>query len=267
MLLRTYDPRYPLSMFVDYFWYMQDYSPGHSRELALPDGSVEIVIDLRQDNVRLYDSGHRELLLRSSLVCGPHTEYFVIDSSGESTVIGIHFKPGGIRPFMKQSLDELLNAHVSLDMLWGTRADEVRDELLECAEPEMMFRALERRLLSLACHPLERHAAVQYALDRLQRSHVGDIIEGIGMSHRKFNQIFKEEVGMTPKRLSRLFRFQEALNRIISGEELVWTDVAIECGYYDQAHFIKDFQSFSGISPSAYRPISGRHHNHSVISE
>lgn len=267
MLLRTYEPAHPLSMFVDQFWYMEAYAPLHAKELALPDGSAEIVIELRKNHVRLYDSGGRELRLRGAIVCGPHTEYFAIDSSCPSAVVGIHFKPGGMRPFVKQPLNELLNGLVSLDNIWGSKADELRDELLQCPAPETMFRVLERALLAAACRPLEHHAAVQYVLDRLRGAQIGDIVDGIGISHRQLNQLFKEEIGMSPKRLSRMLRFREALNRMNRGERLAWTDVAIACGYYDQAHFIKDFQSFSGISPSAYRPIAGRHPNHSALRQ
>jgi AraC-like DNA-binding protein len=265
MILRTYIPQTPLSMFVEYFWYVQGYNPTHSRELTFPDGSVEVVIDLGDDTIRLFNREGSELIFGSSIVCGPHSEYFVIDTANESRVIGIHFKPGGIHPFLKDSLDKILNTHLSLDILWGSRAGEIRDELLASSLPEVMFRVLERRLLSLAFRPLEQHPAVEYALNELRRSQVAKIIEHIGMSHRRFNQMFKEEVGMAPKQLSRIYRFQEAMRLIGNGGNIAWADIAMACGYYDQAHFIKDFQSFSGINPSNYHSISGRHHNHATF--
>jgi AraC-like DNA-binding protein len=267
MLLRTYNPQMPLAMFVDYFWYVQGYNPVHSKELALPDGSVEVVIDLREDTIRLFDSRNRELNFGSSILCGPHSDYFVIDTACESRVIGIHFKPGGIHAFVKEPLDEILNVHISLHTIWGSRVSEIRDELLASLVPDEMFRVLERRLLSLATKDLERHPAVQFVLSNLHDGQIAEIIEQIGISHRRFNEIFKQEVGMTPKRLSRIYRFQEVLRSISDGKKISWTDIALACGYYDQAHFVKDFQSFSGINPSDYRPISGRHHNHAEFSK
>jgi AraC-like DNA-binding protein len=257
----------PLAMCVDYFWFVQGYNPAHSKELALPDGSVEVVIDLRDDPIRLFDRENRELIFGTSILCGPHSDYFVIDTACESKVVGIHFKPGGIHSFLKEPLDEILNVHLSLHTLWGSRVNEIRDELLTARVADEMFRVLERRLLSLAVKDLERNPAVQYVLSNLHRSQVAEIMEQIGMSHRRLNQMFKEEVGMPPKRLSRLYRFQEVLHCINDGKRISWTDIALACGYYDQAHFIKDFQSFSGINPSDYRPISGRHHNHAAFSK
>ncbi|WP_050748961.1 DUF6597 domain-containing transcriptional factor [Shouchella clausii] len=265
MLIRTYIPQMPLSMFVDYFWYMEAYNPSHSRELTLPDGSVEMIIDLGEDVIRLFDRNNRELVFGHAIVCGPHSEYFVINSTCASRVIGIHFKPGGIHPFLKERLDEIHNTHLPLHALWGSKISGLRDELLDSLVPEKMFHILERRLLSLAIKDLERHPAVQYVLNNLHGHRIGEVIEQVGISHRRFNQLFKEEVGMTPKRLNRIYRFQEVLRNLHSGESHSWTDIALECGYYDQAHFIKDFQSFSGLNPSEYKPISGRHYNHAAI--
>ncbi|MCU6711542.1 helix-turn-helix domain-containing protein [Paenibacillus sp. J5C_2022] len=262
MLLRTYNPPMPLSLFVDYFWYMEDYSPSHSKELALPDGSVDVIIDLREDKIRLFDGHQHELVFGHSILCGPHSEYFVIDTACESRVIGIHFKPGGIPPFLKEPIEELHNKHFPLDILWGSKVGEIRDELLASSAPEEMFHVLERRLLSLVVRDLEWHPAVQFVLSHLHGYRIAELIDQIGISHRRFNQLFKAEVGMTPKRLNRLYRFQEVLRFVHSEENISWIDIAQACGYYDQAHFIKDFKSFSGINPSEYRPISGRHHNH-----
>jgi AraC-like DNA-binding protein len=270
MLLRTYTPQIPLSLFVDYFWYFEGYNPSHSSESTLPDGSVDVVIDLRQDTIHLTDRQNRSLTFNSSIVSGPHSEFYIIDTSQESTVIGIHFKPGGIRPFLKMPLHELHNVHMPMDFLWGYSSGEIRDELLESDSPENMFRVLERRLFSLAVRPLTKHPAIQFVLSEFQNSPfagtVGKVMDQIGISHRHFNQIFKEEIGMTPKRLCRIIRFQQVLRMIDNGRMIDWSDTALACGYYDQAHFIKDFRNFSGIKPSEYETIAGRHYNHVAIS-
>jgi AraC-like DNA-binding protein len=275
MLIRTYTPQAPLSSFVDYFWYMEAYHSPHSKELSLPNGCVELVIDLRTDRITMYNRLGVEQGYGSSIVCGPHTEFFVIDSSGESTVVGVHFKPGGVVPFLQMPSDELSNMHVSLEQIWGSGAVDLRDELLQADGPEAMFRILENQLLEHArtpIQPMSRHPAVLFAIRELQsppmysRS-VSEIVDQIGLSSRRFIQIFKEEVGMTPKLFHRISRFQEVLSRMANNTAMEWTEIALECGYYDQSHFIKDFQAFSGLNPSEYRPVSGRHHNHAAPLE
>lgn len=234
----------------------------------MPDGSVEVVINLREDIIRLFDRGNRELIFGSSIVCGPHSDYFVIDHRvGECAIIGIHFKPGGIHPFLKEPLNEILNIHIPLHTLWGSGVNEVRDELAASSVPDTMFQILERWLLSMMNWNTERHPAVQHALSNLHRFQVAEIIDQTGISHRRFNQLFKAQVGMTPKRLSRIYRFQEVLRHINDGRQESWTDTALACGYFDQAHFIRDFRSFSGINPGDYRPIPGKHYNHVEFSK
>lgn len=270
MLLRTYIPQVPLSDFVDFFWYFEGYSPPHSQERTLPDGSVELVISLREEEIKLFDC--EEDMLRTygySVICGPHSEFFNIDTSTETTVIGIHFKPGGIYPFLRMPVNELHNIRVSLDTLWGTRAHELREKLLLSETVEDKFRTLEESLLRLASRPLVRHPVVSFALNEFQKSPykgpLSDVVEQIGLSQRRFIEIFKEEVGLTPKLFCRLRRFQEVLNRLEHAKSVNWLDVAVACGYYDQMHFIKEFQAFTSLNPTDYFSRQDRHHNHVAI--
>ncbi|OAB38698.1 hypothetical protein PMSD_06700 [Paenibacillus macquariensis subsp. defensor] len=266
MLLRTYIPQAPLSGCVDFFWYFEGYTPPHSKELTLPDGSVELVFNLSEDKIKLFDRENKDLFYGSSVVCGPHSECFIIDTSVKTTVLGIHFKPGGIYPFLKMSVNELHNINVSLDTLWGARAHDLHEMILFSKTVDDKFRILEESLMNLASRPLIRHPAVGFALNEfLSLSHkrpLSDVIGQIGLSQRRFIQIFKEEVGLTPKLFCRLRRFQDVLNRIDLTKSVNWLDVAISCGYYDQMHFIKDFQAFSSLNPTEYFSRQGRHHNH-----
>ena len=86
--------------------------------------------------------------------------------------------------------------------------------------------------------------------------------EQIGLSPRRFIQLFRQQVGLTPKSFCRVRRFQQALTTVHGTKQVDWTQVALDCGYYDQAHFIHDFQSFSGMTPSAYLAAATPHLNH-----
>ncbi|MFE4573055.1 DUF6597 domain-containing transcriptional factor [Paenibacillus chitinolyticus] len=271
MLLRTYIPQAPLSVFVDFFWYFECYSPPHSRELTLPDGSIELVFNLSEDRINWIDQDYNGLFQKygSSVISGPHSRSFIIDTPVESAILGVHFKPGGIYPFLKMPVYELHNIHVSLDTLWGARAHDLHEVLLLSKTVDDKFRKLEESLIKLASRPLIRHPVVSFALNEFlglpHKSPLSDVIGQIGLSQRRFIQIFKEEVGLTPKLFCRLRRFQEVLSRIEHAKSVNWLDVAIACGYYDQMHFIKDFQAFSSLNPTDYFSRQGRHHNHVAI--
>jgi AraC-like DNA-binding protein len=94
---------------------------------------------------------------------------------------------------------------------------------------------------------------------------VADVSGKIALSSRRFIQVFTDEVGLTPKLFCRVRRFQEAVRRIGTGQRVNWAIVALDCGYFDQAHFIHDFRAFSGLNPSAYAAQRTEHLNHVPI--
>ncbi|GAA3404199.1 DUF6597 domain-containing transcriptional factor [Paenibacillus hodogayensis] len=268
MIIHTYKPPGLLSAFVDYFWYMESQNTACQNELSLPDGSVDLIIDLTADQVLMATASNETLRLNPVFVCGPHSRHFVICNSLVTRVIGIHFKPGGAYPFIGYPLDQLHNVMLSMDAIWGHLAGKLREELLELPTFEQMFHRLHDRLLQLAVKPLDRHPAVQYAIEHVskknaQTDHVQHIVDQIGISHRRFIELFQRETGYTPKRYSRIRRFQEVLRERNERQKMTdWSAIALDCGYYDQSHFIKDFRAFSGLSPTDYVTIPGRHHNH-----
>lgn len=274
MQVLSHIPQPPLSSFVELFWFYDGYSPGpHSKERLMPDGSVELVINLKEDEARIYDREKLDKYQRhpGALLCGPHSSFFVIDTSQQASVIGVHFKPGGAFPFFKMPAGELHNLHVSLEDLWGHEAGLLRERLLEAQTPENKFQVLEECLLEQACRPLERHRAVDCALGLFRNIHtspaMADVSDQIGISSRHFIQLFSNEVGLTPKLFARVRRFQQVLQQIRTGSDFSWADMAAGCGYFDQAHFIHDFKEFSGINPTTYLAQKTEHLNHVPIHE
>src|SRR6185369_7709887 len=101
-------PEGPLSGFVEVLWFYEGAARAHAFERLLPDGSMELIINLREDEVRVWDRrdlSHYERLDGATLV-GPHSEYFVIDTAEQQSVMGVHFRPGGAFPFLGLPADE-----------------------------------------------------------------------------------------------------------------------------------------------------------------
>ncbi len=101
MLYLSRKPLPPLSDFVDALWLYEGYDVPHEKERLLPDGSVELVINLAEDSIRVYDSHdpQKSYTIPGCVVSGPRSEFFVIDTAGEASIVGVHFKPGGAFPF------------------------------------------------------------------------------------------------------------------------------------------------------------------------
>jgi methylphosphotriester-DNA--protein-cysteine methyltransferase len=270
MLYLTHAPRPPLSKFVELFWFYEGYSQTHAKERIMPDGSMQIVINLLEDELKTYhpESPERFEKFSGALFAGPRSGFGVIDTASQASLIGIHFKPGGALPLLNMPLGELRNQSLSLECLWGPRGKDVRDRVLEAPTPEAKMRTFERCLQEQALRPFDRHPAVSRALRLIETSlpvsSVGALASEIGISRRRFIQVFSDETGLTPKLFCRIRRFQRVLRDVQNCEEtnIDWTDVALGHGYFDQAHFNHDFRTFSGITPGAYLKHRTQHLNH-----
>jgi AraC-like DNA-binding protein len=268
MRYRTHIPRPPLSSFVDMVWLYERDAPSHPMERVLPSGTAELIIDLRDDGLALHDREDASNVesFRGALGRGPQAEFFVIDTARPCAIMGVHFKPGGAFPFFRLLWDELANTHVPLEALWRGSAAEPRERLLTAASSEDKFSSLERSLLALLAPPAAGHGAVAAALGHFrgvpQAGKIADLAEAIGLSQRRLTQLFSDEVGLTPKVFCRVLRFQHALRRIGRSPPSDWTNLALACGYYDQAHFNHDFRNFCGLAPTAYLSRRGEHVNH-----
>lgn len=268
---RIYAPGGPLSAFVGCFWYWEGAPQTHQKERLLPNGEPSIIFNLLDAPIRIYDA--QDLTLFASygraVLSGARSNCFTIDTNQQEHVVGIQFKPGGAFPFLRMPASEVENASVSLDDVWPRRAGEIRERLLAARSIESTFAILERCLLEQLARPLELHPAVAFALDQFGRSAPGrkiaEVTERIGLSPRRFIEVFRRQVGLTPKVFCRVRRFQQALRSIHRRDDVDWVDIALDCGYYDQAHFIHDFQAFSGLTPSDYLERATPHLNHVPI--
>jgi AraC-like DNA-binding protein len=273
VIFRGYKPGPPLTHLVDLIWYYEGYISGHRLERVLPSGEMEIVINLSQDEARLYDRNDlsRVQTLCGTILMGAQTEHCVIDTSETMNTLGVNFKPGCAFAFCPMPVDELQGLHVTLDSVWGVVGRSLRERVLGVPTVEEKFRVMESVLLERA-KTMERHPAVEFAVRTLssQKSNamcLTDVVQRVGYSQRHFNALFEGEVGISPKKFSRVQRFQQVLWNVHGKDQVNWTDVALGCGYYDQAHFIHDFRSFSGMTPSEYMAVKTEHVNHVGVVE
>lgn len=253
-----YKPKPPLSNFVDNFWLYEGRGADHQTESILPTGTLELAINLRQNALGFYDAERPDNCSRLSgaVVSGAHGSGFVPESAEEIIIIGVHFKPGGAFPFLGLPAGNLADTHVDLETLWGPSASRLRERLCETRTPAVRYQLLQEALLSRLCHGVEKHYAVSAALEMFQknqaRPRVREAAKYLGLSQRRFIQVFKAEVGMTPKLFSRIQRFQQTRTLIHQNPSPNWAALALDLGYCDQSHLIREFLEFSLLSPADY---------------
>jgi len=263
MSLIMYKPNAPLDRYVHMFWAWDGYHMPHSQERILPSGMLEITIDLNNNPFHLVDHHAQRKTIKGPMIMGAQSHYFLIDTSQELSLLSVLFKPGGARPFFGVVGNEIHNVHLSLDILWGQSAKDLYEQLLTLVTPQQRFLLLEQILLKRLTNSDQRHRAVDYALKmfgQVPHQHtIRAVTEQLALSPTRFIQVFREDIGMTPKLYCRLQRFRYALSILAYQDSPNWVDVALSSGYYDQAHLINDFQAFAGMSPSRYAPQSPTH--------
>ncbi|MBI1176311.1 helix-turn-helix domain-containing protein [bacterium] len=254
-LCRT--PMPPLDSCVERLWLITDERP-HAKERIAASGTINLGINLRENEFRIYEAEkpERHKRLSGAVVSGTRSEPVAIDTRELVSVIGVRFKPGGAFPFLGAPASELADAHVDLETLWGSSAKELRERLCAAKLPTERFDLLENALMAHLFRPLERHNAVRLGLDTFSRADseltIRDVVRETGLSQRHFIQLFAREVGMSPKLFCRVRRFRRTLETVRHTAAPDWGRVAVDCGYYDQSHLIHDFRFFSNLSPTEF---------------
>jgi AraC-like DNA-binding protein len=269
MQLHVHTPGPALSRFIDHFWALSD-APEHARERIFPSGTIELVVNLAEDDFRICSSpasSERMRRMPGALMSGCYSAPFEFDTRAHASVIGAHFKPAGAAAFLGVAPGEIADSHVALEDLWGRSAVELRERLCTASSTQERFRILERALRGRLPLGREPRRAVEHAVAEFGRQpglEVGRVTRQLGLSRRRLIQIFTEDVGMTPKRYARVRRFQCALAMATREPSPHWATVALASGYFDQAHLCREWSELTGVSPSQLmalrqRPVKANH--------
>ena len=257
MLYLTYAPGPPINEFVDYFWLFEG-GQAPRKERIVPSGTSELVINLRDDEIRIHHPAHskQHIRLSGAVLSGTYSSILVVDASQHESMLGVHFKPGGAFPFLGAIASELTDAHADLADLWGRPANRLRERLCDAVAPRDRFQIMEQVLIDrLRRLPTGRRMIVA-ALDAFgpfgTGASVRDVARHVGLCQRRFSKLFAVQVGLTPKVFCRILRFQLVRTLADQVDKPDWVQIASTCGYFDQSHLINDFQEFSGFSPTQY---------------
>jgi AraC-like DNA-binding protein len=271
VLYLEHTPAAPLIGFIRILWYAQVGEATHRRERVLPSGCVQVILNLARDFLLDCPEGEGNLRMPPSLVVGARSVYEIVDSSDMADLIGIVFEPGGFAPFARDAVDLFSNRSVSLEDAWGLQARSLRDRLRELCTPQARLRFLENFLTDHFAPRLTRHGPwrsgeVKLALQTFDHSPgiatVREMAKQTGRSERRFSQIFRQEVGLSPKTWCRVQRFQRAVRLLHAGSDVRWAELALDCGFYDQSHFANEFRAFSGIDATTYSARRTQWANH-----
>lgn len=243
-------PTPALANIVEYVWASQG-APAHAQERVVPTGTLELFVSLVDVGGKIRDADGRDQKFSGAAgVAGAYRQPFMFDTHENASVVGVHFKPGQAGVVLGVPPGELMDRHFDLEDIWGRGARELRERLCAATTTSERFAILEAELVS-RLDARRVPSVVTYALDVLAgpQARVGGIAKAAGLSQRRLIELFTAAVGITPKRFGRVLRFHRA-TALARNAALDWTRVAHQCGYYDQAHLIRDFRELADMTPS-----------------
>ena len=257
MIFETYNIPGPFNRYLEAIFHFKNFVPDHSVERVVPTGHSFLIFEL--DGIPRNTFDNRSLkpnaVFTKVWVSGMHKHYISISAHQNSEMFVMQFKPYGARPFLHLPINELNNKVVSGETIFGDEIFQLRDRLIAAEGPEKKF---EQSKLWLEQRYREEQAPkseiIEIAEDLIsQPAHpYGQIIQKYSKTQKHLISEFKKFCGLTPKMFHRILRFNEILAQVQKEEKISWPQIAYQCGFSDQSHFIKEFRAFSGFNPQEF---------------
>lgn len=253
---RVYGPGEGLSRYIKCYWTLQgDESPAApARERIFPDGCMEWIFQYG-DLFTKHTAGGTVLQPRS-FVHGQLKRYIEISPTGRTGVFSVRFRPHGLRPFIGRDAGGLAGEMVPTHTLWGEAGAGLERSVLQAETAEVRIRLVEAFLLARLDDSADPGGTVHRCVEAIEEQagmvSVDHLAADACLGRRQLERKFMEHVGLTPKLLARIVRFNHVLRLIEQREYDSRARLAQEGGFYDQAHFVKDFRDFTGLNPATY---------------
>jgi AraC-like DNA-binding protein len=246
-------PIRPLANHIECFWFAaSNEPPANEPERVLPDGCLEWIFHVGTPFLRLNRAQQWERQPRSFVV-GELTRFILLQPTGPVTTMGVRFRPGGAYRFLPLPVHNLTDDFVSTRDIWGRAGELLEEAVIEARSNHERQERVEAFLLSrlLASEPRRRFDAAIGALMLARgQTPVNQIAAQIGCSPRQLERECRAHAGLSPKALARVIRFQNLLR--LAGESALrhWSRVALDSGYADQSHMVREFRDLAGQSPT-----------------
>lgn len=252
----TITPPERLAGYVRYFWVLEGEASAdkHYIHRSMADGCAELIFHYNGifDELIQYSSTEKSF---SSGLAGQSQLFRRFLIKQNFGIFGVYLYPFAVSQLFSIHGTDTRNQMVDLKSLVGVEASELEEKVMlainHTVRIKIVSEFLERKLIKAKKQPPGVFETIKYIIQTNGSTSVEELAKHSFRSTRQFERNFKQFTGFAPKLFSRIVRFQTALSKYGNkGKPL--TEIAYECGYYDQSHFIQDFKEFSGHNPKEY---------------
>jgi AraC-like DNA-binding protein len=254
---REITPEDRLKPFIKCFYIFHSDSEVEFEDVVFPSGFTEIVFNLGPGSwASAVGNGYK--VTPQIELWGQVTKPMPIKSKGKHLILGVRFFPHSAGYFLREEIEQFNNAVSDLSDVLGNSVKTLHTRLLETNDLINRIKLIEIFLLKRLSNDKKLNLRIEdigHLLHSINRNYTENSINLVasqhGISPRYLHKLVYQYTGLSPKLLNRINRFQNSLKFITKNEESL-TSIAYECGYFDQSHFIRDFKSFTGVTPSDY---------------
>ena len=249
----------PLASAVEAMFLLDGYCPEHRLERIVPDATVNLIIDLDGRVRHVCDpvDGRPTQPCRGSWLSGLHTAPMTIEALPDTRLVALRLRPGRASGLLGPRMDAFTDRVVPGVEVFGAAIDGLRAELVGMKDArallELASRWFERRCEPAQAAPPWLLTIVDSLIATPNVSTLAGVLDACGHSQKHVIRLFRRHVGVPPKQLQRILRFQGVIAKVLAREEISWAELAVDCGYADQSHLIRDFGRFSGYRPQRFR--------------
>lgn len=238
--LSRFLPSGELDFFVEHYWIVEwDLGNNSYQQDILAYPSVQVVFE--RENTKIW---------------GVVTGKFSRTIKGRGKVFGIKFRPGGFYPFCKSPVSSFTDDTATLDRVFDVNTGKMEKWILESDDKEKMVERGEAFVRQFVPAEDERVPFINTIIDAVREDinliKVDQLAEQFNISERSIQRMFKRYVGVSPKWVIKRYRLHEVAGKLSENEHIDWAELAVDLGYFDQAHFIRDFKTIVGESPGRY---------------
>lgn len=253
---KVFTPSTELQPFIKCFWSLEGEKQEEPvRQRVVPDGCMEMIFHYGDHYQQFFDDGSSMVQPRC-FIFGQITRYIEIAPTGVTGIISARFHPEGLTPFLDREVSGLQDKAVDLEELFGEKGLRMGQEVLALPDNEQRIQAIESFLLPILEQPQATDNVARSCMEVILQSQgqlgMQELAGKLNLNRRSMERRFTSAIGMSPKQLARVVRLQATLKMLERKEFTSLTSLAYENGYYDQAHFIKDFREFTGMSPKSF---------------
>lgn len=259
MIYNEYKPAKELQQYVKSYCMLENAPGSVVEDYAFATGCLEVMFTL-DGSVWEIKPENRFVKTSPIEVWGQILKPLMFRVAGYSKVFGIRFHPSTPAFFFKDDISQFNDKVFDVASILGSSVNEVHIQLQDAETIEQRVELMDKFLLkklSEKSKSLNKINLVQQVMNELTRKDFYDNIENVaeryGITSRYLQKIFVQQTGMSPKLYSKINRFQNSIV-LLGDQKTTLTSVAYECGYFDQSHFIREFKSFTGFLPSAFKP-------------